>query len=357
MQAVTMSIVYIYIEHFPKGWRDACKSFSDKLKDTINGMYIKGVDGSRQFESLVPAQARQTVCADAFRTLHRGTDIDFELSVNDFWYSGYVKNADEHMFQKQIDETVKKAIDEIPVPYSEVIGTTLHIGTIPKKEYDALNKAKGKGEPLSIANLQERIAVLEKENAKLKSKPALQADSVNDNENLKDIKQQLTDAQKTIDEQIKTIQEQGAEIDRLNTLNEVIDKQLKRFQDEETTIENLDKNKKLEIDERIIFVSALLGVSLKPDVVNQTQLAKLIEKLTGDTCQSVRPRISSINSETQQVIDKTRKQFSEGTQSAAKNVYELINKAVKGATRENKGYQCKQAMENINQTYQLGIKM
>lgn len=169
--------------------------------------------------------------------------------------------------------------------------------------------------------------------------------------------QELTDALKKIEEQAQTIQEQKAVIERLNTLNEVIDKQLKRYQDEEASTEDLDEKKKLEIDERIIFVSALLGVSLKPEVVNQTQLAKLIEKLTGDTWQSIRPRISSINSEAQQVIDKTIKQFSEGTQSAAKNVYELINKAVKGATRENKGYQCKQAMENINQTYQLSIKM
>lgn len=192
------------------------------------------------------------------------------------------------------------------------------------------------------------------ENASHFEKPVQAVSSKDSNNN---VEHQLSEAIQKIEEQAQIIQEQGAEIKRLNTLNEVIDKQLKRYQDEEAQTEDLDEKKKLEIDERIIFVSALLGVSLKPDVINQTQLAKLIEKLTGDTWQSIRPRISSINSETQQVIDKTIKQFSEGTQSAAKNVYELINKAVKGATRENKGYQCKQAMENINQTYQLGIKM
>lgn len=154
IQAVTLTIVYIYIEHFHQGWKDFFKVFIDKVKDTILGMHIKGVDGSRQFENLVPAQLRQTVCADAFRTLRRGTNIDFELSVHDFWYSGYIKDASEEMFQKQIDETVKKVVDEIPVPYSEVIGTTLHIGTMPKKEYDALNKAKGNGEQISIAKLR-----------------------------------------------------------------------------------------------------------------------------------------------------------------------------------------------------------
>lgn len=176
IQAVTLTIVYIYIEHFHQGWKDSFKDFIDKLKDTILGMHIKGVDGSRQFENLVPAQLRQTVCADAFRTLRRGTNIDFELSVHDFWYSGYIKDAAEEMFQKQIEETAKKVVDEIPVPYSEVIGTTLHIGTMPKKEYDALNKAKGNGEQISIAKLR-------KENAELKEKHTQQPVSTNKKEN------------------------------------------------------------------------------------------------------------------------------------------------------------------------------
>ena len=144
------------------------------------------------------------------------------------------------------------------------------------------------------------------------------------------------------------------ENERLKTLYEAADKQLKRYQDEEKFTEDLDEEHKLEIDERIIFVSSLLGASLNPEVINQTQMAKLIEKLTGDSWQSIRPRISAINSETQKVDDKKIKSFSEGTQEAAKNVYDLLNKAVKGATLANKGFQCKQAMENINQTYRLG---
>ena len=147
------------------------------------------------------------------------------------------------------------------------------------------------------------------------------------------------------------------EVEKYRTLYEVADNQLKRFQDEEETCVDLNEEQKLGINERIIFVSSLLGVSLKPDIVNQIQLAKLIAKLTGDSWESIRSRISSINSETQQVDDGKLEKFSEGTQTAAKNVYKLIDKAVKGSTRANKGYQCRQALENINLTYKLGIDL
>ena len=147
------------------------------------------------------------------------------------------------------------------------------------------------------------------------------------------------------------------EVEKYRTLYEAADNQLKRYQDEEATTQDLNEEQKLGINERIIFVSSLLGVSLKPDIVNQKQLAKLIAKLTGDSWESIRSRISSINSETQQVDDGKLEKFSEGTQTAAKNVYKLIDKAVKGSTRANKGYQCRQALENINLTYKLGIDL
>lgn len=217
-----------------------------------------------------------------------------------------------------------------------------------------------------------RIAQLEEENTKLRDelhqlkeyvKDYITFDDDNEIAYIKDFGvDNDKNTQKIQSEIKKDVEEKGkeeleAEIKRLKVLLEATDNQLKRYQEEDALTEDIDEAQKLVIDERIIFVSALLGVSLKPDVVNQKQLAKLIEKLTGDTAKSIRPRISSLNSETQKVNGHKIDKFSESTQIAAKNVYELINKAVRGATRENKGYQCKQAMENINQTYQLGIKM
>ena len=217
-----------------------------------------------------------------------------------------------------------------------------------------------------------RIAQLEEENTKLRDelhqlkeyvKDYITFDHDNEIAYIKDFGvDNDKNTQKIQSEIKKDVEEKGkeeleAEIKRLKVLLEATDNQLKRYQEEDALTEDIDEAQKLVIDERIIFVSALLGVSLKPDVVNQKQLAKLIEKLTGDTAKSIRPRISSLNSETQKVNDHKIDKFSESTQIAAKNVYELINKAVRGATRENKGYQCKQAMEIINQTYQLGIKM
>lgn len=147
------------------------------------------------------------------------------------------------------------------------------------------------------------------------------------------------------------------EIERLKTLYEAADKQLKRYQAEEEPLEELNEEQKLKIDERIIFVSALLGVSLRSEDINQKRLAMLIERLTGDKWNSIRPRIVSLNTETQKMDDGKIEKLSVRTQEAAKTVYDLLDQAVKGATVANKGYQCKQAMENINLTYRLGKKI
>ena len=187
MKAVTMSMVYIYIEHFPKGWRDTNIFFIKKIEDSI---YHLAVKGENEGLIAVTQAIRPSVCANAFRSLRRGTNIDIELSIGDFYIPDFIAEVNEAKIQKRIDEAVKKAVDEIPVSYSEVIGTTLHLGTMPKKEYDALNKAKGNGEQISIAKLK-------KENAELKEKDTQQTIAANDEK---------------IEEQAQTIQELQNEI-------------------------------------------------------------------------------------------------------------------------------------------------
>lgn len=372
VDSATMSFVYYYLCLLPKGVGHHLKYFLKELRNRVQIVDERLLEGLPNLE--LPANEFAPRVID-------------ESAVHDVEKSGFswkvISDYYENEYLSRVIETLGKNIPEklqLIEMFKTAIKNDYSDGSIYKEEkIEYLEKLRNEIAPdmeeiehevspndNDTSVLRARIAELEKEVGDLKNKLS-EADHADIDEIFPDQSSQnktsdidvekLSDALKKIEEQAQTIQEQKAEIARLNTLNEVIDKQLKRYQDEEASTETLDEKKKLEIDERIIFVSALLGVSLKPDVVNQTQLAKLIEKLTGDAWQSIRPRISSINSETQQVIDKTIKQFSEGTQSAAKNVYELINKAVKGATRENKGYQCKQAMENINQTYHLSIKM
>ena len=153
------------------------------------------------------------------------------------------------------------------------------------------------------------------------------------------------------------LEEVKAENKHLMTINEVLQKQNDRYESMAAPSVDLNEDQKLQIDERIIFFSSLLGCSLRSEDIVQTKFAELIRKLTGDDKESIRTRICTMNTEIQKVDDGKREKFSEGTSEAAKNVYELLDKAVKGLTRAAKPYQCKQAMENINNTYHLGFKM
>lgn len=148
-----------------------------------------------------------------------------------------------------------------------------------------------------------------------------------------------------------------AENEHLQVMNEALQKQNERYESMAAPDVDLNEEEKLQIDERIIFFSSLLGCSLKSKVVVQTKFAELIQKMTGDDKESIRTRIVAMNTEIQKVDDGKVGKFSDGTLEAARNVYDLIDKAVKGMTRAVKPYQCKQAMENINQTFHLGIKM
>lgn len=236
IQAVTLSIVYIYTEHFPQGWRDVFKAFTDKVIDTIHGMYLKGGEGRLLFDSYIPADIRQTACANAFRILHRKTGIEIDLNLNDFYLPDFIRKPDEDVAQKRVAELVKKAIDEIPVTYTEVKGHTLHIDTIPKKEFDARMKNNPNGAPdkLDLEDIEKEtvdswfednkeqesnlvnnnnITKHEKENADLKNQLALQSESRNDDENQKNVKQQLAEKEAIIKEMQSIIDDYSARFD------------------------------------------------------------------------------------------------------------------------------------------------
>ena len=93
-----------------------------------------------------------------------------------------------------------------------------------------------------------------------------------------------------------------------------------------------DDNIRLQIDERIIFVSTALGVPWNSDMTNQTQLAKIIEHFSGDNYKSIRSRIVAINKEIKEENRSPGEGLSQGTKEAVNNVIGWLQKATRGDT-------------------------
>lgn len=236
LKAVTLTIVHILTEHFEEVWKEENKNILDRIQNDILHSYISDetivLPGG--MEILQPLGARP-VCSTIYSTLHKGTDIDIELSFTEFLPESVGKTLND-VVQKRVVELVKKATDEIPVTYTEVKGHTLHIGTIPKKEFDARMKNNPNGAPdkLDLEDIEKEtvdswfednkeqesnlvnnnnITKHEKENADLKNQLALQSESRNDDENQKNVKQQLAEKEAIIKEMQSIIDDYSARFD------------------------------------------------------------------------------------------------------------------------------------------------
>ena len=161
------------------------------------------------------------------------------------------------------------------------------------------------------------------------------------------------------------------ELEKYKTLYDAAESRLKRYETILGTEEELSKEEKFSIAERIIFCSALLGCSLSEDDIIQQQMAKMIMRFSGDTWQSIRTTISKMNSKQKALIDVAKNAMKEndagarmavwrregkklqGITNAALNVYYYLHSAVNGGTVGAKPHQCRQAMENIDHAYYL----
>lgn len=157
----------------------------------------------------------------------------------------------------------------------------------------------------------------------------------------------------------------------LQSLYDAAENRLKRYESILGTEEELNKEKKFNIAERIIFCSALLGCSLSEDDIIQQQMAKMISRFSGDKWQSIRTTISDMNGKraaleevamkvkqekdvgARMAIWRREEKIFQGLTNAALNVYKYLHSAVKGGTVGAKAHQCKQAMENIDHAYYL----
>lgn len=164
----------------------------------------------------------------------------------------------------------------------------------------------------------------------------------------------------TDDENVKKLKE---DLEYYKSIYETCHAQVERYEKELGPVEELDDWKEqLTIKERIIFFSAVTDCNLKPNKekkikqASQLAKAKLIARFSGGNAQKIRSGINLLNKEIEEVDNKKRNSFNDSTKKAAMNVYNFLHYAVEGVTIGNKSYMCRQAMENIDKTYDLKIK-
>lgn len=116
----TFSVVLILAEHFDDTWISENQKFLDKMKDYLGKIYLSDETVNVLGNEIVSTLGGTTKCISAYRTLRRGTDIDYKIPVDEFINSSvgqistktdkYVTREDQ---EKQIEEKVRAVKAEI----------------------------------------------------------------------------------------------------------------------------------------------------------------------------------------------------------------------------------------------------
>ena len=174
-------------------------------------------------------------------------------------------------------------------------------------------------------------------------------------EEVETLKTQVRELKEQLEKQVEDKKELAAENEELRQENE----QLKQRTTEAKTpveidnedISELDDIERLGIDERIIFFSSALGVSLDPEYISQKKMSVLISKLSGDNSESIRTRIVALKKEEEKVNKKKLDGYSQRTKEAANNVYKYVKAVAKSDTSRTQ--LMRDIMENISLIYQI----
>ena len=276
MKAVTISIVLILSEHFDEKWRQENQKFLEKLKDGLKNLELSEEKNENVFDkSIRRAKGIENACINAYRTLRRGTDIDYIIPFEEFStkiindtrvsVSGE-NNITREELKKVIEDAVKDAFDkhkkendeekeitneDIKKAWEQALANAKAEieSKIPRFEYDEKNEGlkiitgsdnqkNRNNESLvdiikttvkeylddeleaSDADIDEIFADVYGKDLVDRANREMSEDNKQTNQlpisNIDDsLQQQLADAQKTIEEQTQTIKELQAEKEKL----------------------------------------------------------------------------------------------------------------------------------------------
>ena len=364
-------------------------------------------------KSIMRIKGIKSACINAYETLRRGTDIDYTIpfeefstkNINDTRISvtgennitreelkNVIEDAVKDAFDKHKNESDEEGItnEDIKKAWEQALANAKAEieSKIPRLEYDEKNEGlkiitgsdnhnDGRNESLeeiikttvkkyldensaTDEDIDEIFAdvygkdLVEQVNREMATANNVEEGHEQTNQlpisNMDDnLRQQLADAQKTIDEQAQTINEQQVELKRLTTLNEALTNQNARYEEENPEMD-IDEDTALSIKESIIFFSSIMDCSLSKEDISQMNLARLISKITRWPKESIRTQLVDINTEREKNA-KEHTAFSDGVHQAAVNVCAIIENAMAGLKKNPLPYSCKQAVENIHKTY------
>lgn len=285
-------------------------------------------------------------------------DYGYDPKTNSFEpaeYGTFGAEPDFEEYFRKESNPIKEAIEYIESHYPKEDACEQNILTDESQSEHKESAHATESQIADTAPFLKRIEDLEKLNAELEK----------DN---KVLREQLVKSSSISSDEFEELKSRA---ETLQSLYDAAENRLKRYESILGTEEELSKEKKFSIAERIIFCSALLGCSLSEDDIIQQQLAKMIRRFSGDKWPSIRTTISDMNGKRTALEDiakkvkqekdagarlaiwrKEEKNF-QGLTHAALNVYRYLHSAVKGGTVGAKTHQCKQAMENIDHAYYL----
>ena len=293
---------------------------------------------------------------DALRNVYK--DYGYDPKTNSFEpaeYGTFGAEPDFEEYFRKESNPIKEAIEYIESHYPKEDACEQNILTDESQSEHKESAHATESQIADTAPFLKRIEDLEKLNAELEK----------DN---KVLREQLVKSSSISSDEFEKLKSRA---ETLQSLYDAAENRLKRYESILGTEEELSKEKKFSIAERIIFCSALLGCSLSEDDIIQQQMAKMIMRFSGDKWEAIRTTISKMNGKRNALVEVANQAMKakdagarmvvwrkeedkyKGITNAALNVYNYLHSSVKGGTVAAKIHNCKQAMENIDHAYYL----